>query len=106
MKKCEQESIANKRLSLDFEELIYKVNVADPGYLENLSKLGSSPCHSEKSFPVMRRKSPAFGDLDKSQARHVYRRSLSSVESSTEKKMKRRSAKILFQKDRILYLHV
>ncbi|XP_056010195.1 microtubule-associated tumor suppressor 1 homolog isoform X6 [Ostrea edulis] len=102
MRKCDKETKANKRLSMDFEELIYKVNLADPGSLENLSKLGGSPCHSENSSPAMRRKarSPAFGDLDKSPASHVYRRSISSVESSAEKKMKRRSANFLYEKDR------
>ncbi|XP_065931914.1 CAP-Gly domain-containing linker protein 1 isoform X5 [Magallana gigas] len=102
MRKCDKESKANKRLSMDFEELIYKVNLADPGSMENLSKLGSSPCHSENSSPAMRRKSksPAFGDLEKSPASHVYRRSLSSVENSAEKKMKRRSANFLLEKER------
>lgn len=102
MRKCDKESKANKRLSMDFEELIYKVNLADPGSMENLSKLGGSPCHSENSSPAMRRKSksPAFGDLEKSPASHVYRRSLSSVENSAEKKMKRRSANFLLEKER------
>ncbi|XP_062603207.1 uncharacterized protein LOC134264979 isoform X2 [Saccostrea cucullata] len=101
MRKCDKESKANKRLSMDFEELIYKVNLSDPGSLENLSKIGGSPSHSANSSPAVRRKnrSPAFGDVDKSPASQVYRRSLSSVENSAEKKMKRRSANFLYEKD-------
>ena len=103
MKKYDKESKENKRLSMNMEELVWKVN-QDPGSLENLTKISGSPCASESASPVvLRRKarSPALSEVEKSpQKGSLYRRSISNNESPAEKKMKRRSATFLFEKDR------
>lgn len=106
MRKCDKESKVNKRLLMDFEELIYKVNLVDSGFMENLSKLGGFFCYSENSFFVMRRKFKlfVFGDLEKFLVSYVYRRSLFSVENFVEKKMKRRFANFLLEKERIFFI--
>ncbi|KAK3099678.1 hypothetical protein FSP39_007927, partial [Pinctada imbricata] len=104
MKKYDKESKANKRLSMDFEELVWKVNQGDTGSIENLSKLGGSPCTSETGSPVvLRRKlrSPGLNDAEKSPSKSVvYRRSISSNDGASDKKLKRRSANFLFEKER------
>lgn len=110
MKKYDKESKANKRLSMNYEELLWKnTQGSESGSQENLWMLGSSPTNSELAgSPSARRKTKSpvtmvTGDVDKSPGRSsVYRRSISANngESSLDRKLKRRSANYLFDEKR------
>lgn len=101
MRKFDKESKANKRLSMDYEELMWRMSQSE-GSMENLLK-GASPT-SELSSPVFKRKNLSPTVSEHSPARSpAYRRSISSNsgEKSQDKKWKRKSASYLMEENRL-----
>ncbi|KAL5012234.1 hypothetical protein ScPMuIL_010785 [Solemya velum] len=102
MRKFEKESKTNKRLSMDYEELMWRMSQSsDFGSQENIARrqLSHSPPGSESTSPDVSRKyrSPVGSDLESSPSRVpipgvVYRRSVSSTETSSSRRFKHRSA--------------
>lgn len=97
MRKYDKENKANKRLSMDYEELIWKMNQSgELGSQENLWSTGSQSPTPDSSSPGLKRRtrSPAVSDNGRSPS---YRRSLTSTpnEGDGDKKLKRRSATYL-----------
>ncbi|XP_021371243.1 microtubule-associated tumor suppressor 1 homolog isoform X2 [Mizuhopecten yessoensis] len=103
MRKYDKENKANKRLSMDYEELVWKMNQSgELGSQENLWSAGQqSPTPDTSSpGPGRRTRSPAVSESDRLVNRSpVYRRSLSSnaTETDGDKKLKRRSATYLLE---------
>ncbi|XP_060078884.1 microtubule-associated tumor suppressor 1 homolog [Ylistrum balloti] len=103
MRKYDKENKANKRLSMDYEELVWKMNQSgELGSQENLWSAGSQSPTPEASSPGLgrRTRSPAVCDNDRFANRNaVYRRSLSSnpSENDGDKRLKRRSANYLLE---------
>lgn len=103
MRKYDKESRANKRLSMECEELMYKLtesfNESDLGAQEALfyQKLGMSPSGGELNSPLMGRKLRTPSSSENSPCKSPgYRRTLSSsVDDREEKKLKRRSGNYL-----------
>ncbi|KAL4230864.1 Microtubule-associated tumor suppressor candidate 2 [Mactra antiquata] len=104
MRKYDKESRANKRLSMEYEELMWKLSESfsetDLGSQEALfyQKLGMSPTGSgEPSSPVPSRKLRTPSGSESSPSKSPgYRRTLSSsVDDREEKKLKRRSGNYL-----------
>lgn len=101
MRKFDKESKANKRLSMDYEELMWRMSQSE-GSMENLLK-GVSPT-SELSSPIFKRKNLSPTVSDHSPARSpAYRRSISSNngEKTQDKKWKRKSASYLMEEKRL-----
>lgn len=101
MRKFEKESKTNKRLSMDYEELMWRMSQSSDfgGSQENLARrqLSHSPPGSESSSPDVSRKfrSPAGSDMEGSPSRIpgvVYRRPASTGEPPSSRRLKHRSA--------------
>ena len=97
MKKYDKESRANKRLSMEYEELMWKLSesfseVSDMGSQEALfyKKLGMSPTDTEPPDFGRKLKTPSGSDGNSSSWSPSYRRSASSS-GDDEKRFKRRS---------------
>ncbi|XP_052089528.1 CAP-Gly domain-containing linker protein 1-like isoform X4 [Mytilus californianus] len=102
MKKFDKESKVNKRLSMDYEELMWRMSQSE-GSMENLLKVGESQNPGDTSSPVLRRKTVSPVVSEQSPLRSpAYRRSLSSNvgEKSQDKKWKRKSASYLYEEKR------
>lgn len=102
MRRYDKESKANKRMSMDYEELMWKMSQSSEGSVENLLKLGASP-PSESNSPMLRRKTISPVISEHSPARSpAYRRSISSNngEKTQDKKWKRKSASFLLEERR------
>ncbi|XP_052251297.1 microtubule-associated tumor suppressor candidate 2 homolog isoform X1 [Dreissena polymorpha] len=100
MKKYDKESRANKRLSMDYEELMWKLSESftdpDLGTLELYQKMGMSP-NGDLTSPGLGRKlrTPSSSESSPSKS-PATRRTLSlSADDRDEKKMKRRSGNYL-----------
>lgn len=102
MRKYDKESRANKRLSMEYEELMYKLsesfNESDLGAQEALfyQKLGMSPT-GELTSPLLSRKLRTPSSSESSPSKSPgYRRTLSSnTDDREEKKLRRRSGNYL-----------
>ncbi|XP_076117066.1 uncharacterized protein LOC143084890 isoform X5 [Mytilus galloprovincialis] len=102
MKKFDKESKVNKRLSMNNEELMWKMSQSE-GSMENLLKVGEPQNPADTVSPVLRRKTVSPVVSDQSPLRSpAYRRSLSSNigEKSQDKKWKRKSASYLYEEKR------
>lgn len=102
MRRYDKESKASKRISMDYEELMWKMSQSSEGSVENLLKLGASP-PSESDSPLLRRKTISPVISEHSPARSpAYRRSISSNngEKTQDKKWKRKSASFLLEERR------
>jgi hypothetical protein len=78
MRRYDKESKASKRISMDYEELMWKMSQSSEGSVENLLKLGASP-PTESDSPLLRRKTISPVISEHSPARSpAYRRSISS----------------------------
>ncbi|XP_033744312.1 uncharacterized protein LOC117330198 [Pecten maximus] len=102
MRKYDKENKANKRLSMDYEELVWKMNQSgELGSQENLWSAGSQSPTPDASSPGLgrRTRSPAVCDNERLNRNPVYRRSLSSnpTETDGDKRLKRRSANYLLE---------
>ncbi|XP_071124529.1 CAP-Gly domain-containing linker protein 1-like isoform X15 [Mytilus edulis] len=103
MKKFDKESKVNKRLSMNNEELMWKMSQSE-GSMENLLKVGEPQNPGDTVSPVLRRKTVSPVVSDQSPLRSpAYRRSLSSnigEKSQDNKKWKRKSASYLYEEKR------
>lgn len=103
MKKFDKESKVNKRLSMNNEELMWKMSQSE-GSMENLLKVGELQNPGDTVSPVLRRKTVSPVVSDQSPLRSpAYRRSLSSnigEKSQDNKKWKRKSASYLYEEKR------
>ncbi|XP_067663713.1 microtubule-associated tumor suppressor candidate 2 homolog isoform X3 [Haliotis asinina] len=103
MRRCDKESKANKRLSMDYEQLMWKVDQQDFGSTESLYRrqLSRSPPRSECSSPDLIRKglSPITSEND-SPCRRSHKSASSTGDDSFERKLKRRSATFLLEKEK------
>ncbi|XP_069129978.1 restin homolog isoform X2 [Argopecten irradians] len=99
MRKYDKENKANKRLSMDYEELMWKMNQSgELGSQENLWSTGSQSPTPDSPGLGRRTRSPAVCDNEKLGRSPVYRRSLSSNPTEeSDKRLKRRSANYLLE---------
>ncbi|XP_052283453.1 restin homolog isoform X2 [Dreissena polymorpha] len=100
MRKYDKESRANKRLSMDYEELMWKLSESftdpDLGTLELYQKMGMSPT-GDLTSPGLGRKlrTPSSSESSPSKSPATRRTLSSSADDREEKKMKRRSGNYL-----------
>ena len=106
MKKYDKESRANKRLSMEYEELMWKLSesfseATEMGSQEALfyKKLGMSPTGTDSPEFGRKLRTPSGSDVNSPSRSPAYRRSTSSS-GDDEKRFKRRSGTYLLDKNR------
>lgn len=106
MRKYDKEARANKRLSMDYEELMWKLSesfseMTDMGSQEALfyKRLGMSPTEADSPESGRKFRTPSGSDVNSPSRSPAYRRSASSS-GDDEKRLKRRSGTYLMDKAR------